>query len=256
MYPTLFISHGAPNVVLYESNTIKNFKEFSKRLKRPEFIIIFSAHYLSDELKIIDYSSNDLLYDFYGFEQELYEFEFDIKSDKQITLEIMKHLMNKNINIEIDKNKTSYDHGVWTTLAMLYSTLDIPVIQLSIPVSYTPKQLIKLGESLQDFKNRALVIASGGITHNLRDISSSSTIKSYAQKFNEHIVNIISQGNENELLDSLRHKLFIKNHPTNEHFLPLLIAFGNAIDKQGVSFNSEIVYTNISMESFVFDLKQ
>ena len=74
MNPTLFISHGAPNVVLYESKTIKNFKAFSKKLQKPEFIIIFSAHYLSDELKIIDYSSDRLLYDFYGFEPALYEF--------------------------------------------------------------------------------------------------------------------------------------------------------------------------------------
>lgn len=256
MYPTLFISHGAPNVVLYESNTIKNFKEFSKKLTKPEFIIIFSAHYLSDELKIIDYTSDDLLYDFYGFEHELYKFDFDIKSDERITLEIMKYLRDKNIHITIDKNRTSYDHGVWTALSMLYDTLDIPVIQLSIPMNYTPKQLIKLGELLQVFKDQALLIASGGVTHNLKEISSNRTCKSYAVKFNEHIVNIINKGNENELLSSLEHELFIKNHPTNEHFLPLLVAFGNAIDKQGISFNSEIVYSNISMESFVFDLKQ
>ena len=46
---------------------------------------------------------------------------------------------------------------------------------------------------------------------------------------------------------------FSKNHPSPEHFLPLFIAFGNAIDKKGKSVNSEMQYSNISMESFIFD---
>lgn len=255
MYPTLFISHGAPNVVLYESSSVINFKKFSKKLQKPEFIIIFSAHYTSSSLQIIDYSSDQLLYDFYGFEKALYEFEFDIKSDKKLTLEVMKHLTNKNISINLDKNRTTFDHGVWTTLSMLYDTLDIPVIQLSIPLSYTPKELINLGEALQEFKNRALIIASGGVTHNLRDISSNTNVKEYAQEFNDYVTDTINKGDKEELLNSINHKLFFKNHPSNEHFLPLFIAFGNAINKKGISFNSEMVYSNISMESFAFDMK-
>ena len=57
-----------------------------------------------------------------------------------------------------------------------------------------------------------------------------------------------------KLLDITRDEMFYQNHPTPEHFFtPLYIAFGNAKDKKGISFNSEMFYSNISMESFIFD---
>lgn len=253
MYPTLFISHGAPNIILGDSSSKKNISKFAKSIEKPKYIIIFSAHYLTNDLKILDYEKTELLYDFYGFEKELYEYEFEINSDKNISIKLKNYLNDKGFNISIDKGKNSYDHGVWTTLSMMYKKVDVPVIQVSIPINYSPKELIKLGESLQEFKNEALIITSGGITHNLSDMSMDNNIKKYAKDFNEYIVNTINNGDEKMLLNSINMDIFYKNHPTSEHFLPLFIAFGNAKNKKGISFNSEIVYSNISMECFVFD---
>lgn len=255
MYPTLFISHGAPNMVLGNSKTLKNINKFAKELKKPKYIIIFSAHYVTNELKMLDYEKPELLYDFYGFEKELYEYEYEIKSDKNISEKVLKHLNEKNINISIDKGKNTYDHGVWTTLAMMYKNLDIPVIQISIPTNYSNEQLIQLGKVLQEFKDEAMLIASGGLTHNLRDMSHSTQVKKYAKDFNDYIVNAVNNGNEKMLLDSVNKDTFYMNHPTPEHFWPLFIAFGNAQNKKGISFNSEMVYSNLSLECFVFDMK-
>ncbi len=60
---------------------------------------------------------------------------------------------------------------------MMYKELHIPVIQLSIPLSYSIEQLIDLGEKLQIFKKDALIICSGGITHNLSDMNLFGEIK-------------------------------------------------------------------------------
>lgn len=255
MYPTLFISHGAPNIILGNSKTLKNINKFSKTLEKPKYIIIFSAHYVTKDLRILDYEKPELLYDFYGFEEGLYEYEYEINSDKDISEKILKDLKNKGLNISIDKGKNSYDHGVWTTLSMLYKKLDIPVIQLSLPQNFSETELIKLGESLLEYKKEAMIIASGGLTHNLRDMSFSTNIKKYAQDFNDLVVDAITKGDEEKLLASTKDKNFHLNHPTTEHFLPLLIAFGSAQNKKGVSFNNEISYSNISMECFAFDLK-
>jgi len=255
MYPTLFISHGAPNMILGNSWSLKNIKNFSKSLEKPKYIIIFSAHYLTNDVKILDYEKPELLYDFYGFEKELYEYEYEIKSDKDLCLKIETHLNKNGLKTSIDKGKNSYDHGVWTTLSMIYKELDIPVVQISIPKNYTNEQLINLGESLQVFKDEAMIIASGGLTHNLRDMSASSQIKKYAKDFNEYIINAIKNGDEKSLLNSVNLDEFYLNHPTPEHFWPLFIAFGNAIEKKGFSFNSEMLYSNLSMECFAFDTK-
>ena len=80
--------------------------------------------------------------------------------------------------------------------------------------------------------------------------------KTYANEFNDTIKNIIENANVEELTNITKNTNFYKNHPTLEHFIPLFIAFGSANNKKGKSFNSEMLYSNISMESFIFDEKE
>lgn len=253
MNPTLFISHGAPNIILSDIKSKKNIKKLADTLKIPKYIIIFSAHYLTNDLKIINPSAKEIMYDFYGFEEELYKVKYEINSDIKLTLDLIDKLKKQNINISIDQNRKSYDHGVWNVLALMYEKLSIPVLQISIPKSYGINELINLGTKLQEFKNEALIICSGGITHNLADMSMSFSTKNYAEEFNTKIINIIENEKEDELKNITKNINFNKNHPSSEHFLPLFIAYGSAINKKGKSFNSEMLYSNISMESFIFD---
>ena len=99
------------------------------------------------------------MYDFYGFEKELYEFKYNIKSDMNLTNNLIEKLKNQDIDIRIDESRTSYDHGVWSVLSLIYEKLEIPVIQLSIPISYSINELLNLGEKLKIFKNEALLIS-------------------------------------------------------------------------------------------------
>ena len=253
MNPTLFISHGAPNIILSDIKSKQNIKKLADSLEKPKYIIIFSAHYLTKDLKIISSEANKIMYDFYGFEDELYKVKYEINSDEKLTLELIEKLKKENINISIDKNRKSYDHGVWNVLALMYEHLEIPVLQISIPTSYNINQLIELGEKLQQFKNEALIICSGGITHNLGDMSINPNIRNYAKEFNDDMIDVIENAKEDELKNIQKNINFYKNHPSLEHFLPMFIAFGNAINKKGKSFNSEMLYSNISMESFIFD---
>ena len=253
MNPTLFISHGAPNIILSDIKSKQNIKKLADSLEKPKYIIIFSAHYLTKDLKIISPEANKIMYDFYGFEDELYKVKYEINSDENLTLDLIEKLKKENINISIDENRKSYDHGVWNVLALMYEHLEIPVLQISIPTSYDINQLINLGEKLQQFKDEALIICSGGITHNLGDMSMNPNVRNYAKEFNDDMIDIVENAKEDELKNIQKNINFYKNHPSIEHFLPIFIAFGNAINKKGKSFNSEMLYSNISMESFIFD---
>ena len=253
MNPTLFISHGAPNIILSDIKSKQNIKKLANSLEKPKYIIIFSAHYLTQDLKIVSPKTNKIMYDFYGFEDELYKVKYKINSDEKLTLDLIEKLKKENINISIDENRKSYDHGVWNVLALMYEHLEIPVLQISIPTSYNINQLINLGEKLQQFKDEALIICSGGITHNLGDMSMNPNVRNYAKEFNNDMIDIVENAKEEELRNIQKNINFYKNHPSIEHFLPMFIAFGNAINKKGKSFNSEMLYSNISMESFIFD---
>lgn len=253
MNPTLFISHGAPNIILSDIKSKQNIKKLANSLEKPKYIIIFSAHYLTQDLKIVSPKTNKIMYDFYGFEDELYKVKYEINSNEKLTLDLIEKLKKENINISIDENRKSYDHGVWNVLALMYEHLEIPVLQISIPTSYSINQLINLGEKLQQFKDEALIICSGGITHNLGDMSMNPNVRNYAKEFNSDMIDIVENAKEEELRNIQKNINFYKNHPSIEHFLPMFIAFGNAINKKGKSFNSEMLYSNISMESFIFD---
>ncbi len=253
IFPSLFISHGAPNIVLQNTQSNKNINSFSKTLRKPKYIIIFSSHYLTKDLKIINYTTKDLMYDFYGFERELYEYKYDISSNKEISLKVFNHLKENGIDVSIDALRTSFDHGVWTCLALMYEKIDIPIIQLSLPYSYSYEELIHLGEIVKELKDEAMIIGSGGVTHNLRDISHSNEIKKYAKEFNEIVIKTIEEADEDSLINITKEKSFYQNHPSTEHFIPLYIIYGSAYNKKGSSFNSEFMYSNISMESFAFD---
>ncbi|MCT7527977.1 dioxygenase [Aliarcobacter cryaerophilus] len=255
MNPSLFISHGAPNIIFSDLKSKKNIQNLFKILDTPKYIIIVSAHYVTKNLKVINPIANSLMYDFYGFEKELYEFKYNIKSDINLTNNLIEKLKEQNIDISIDENRTSYDHGVWSVLSLIYETLAIPVIQLSIPICYTIPELLNLGEKLKIFKDDALLIFSGGVTHNLNEMGYGNT-KTYAKEFNDTIKDIVENGKIEELKNISKDKNFYKNHPTLEHFIPLLLAFGSAFNKKGDSFNSEMLYSNISMESFIFDRKE
>ncbi len=175
MNPSLFISHGAPNIIFSDLKSKKSIQNLKKILDTPKYIVIVSAHYVTKNLKVINPIANSLMYDFYGFEKELYEFKYNIKSDINLTNNLIEKLKNQGIDISIDENRTSYDHGVWSVLSLIYEKLEIPVIQLSIPISYTISEFLNLGEKLKIFKNEALLIFSGGVTHNLSEMGYGNT---------------------------------------------------------------------------------
>lgn len=250
-HPTLFISHGAPNTILYESKTKDNLHKLSHFIQNAKYIIVFSAHWTTHSLEIINPETNKLMYDFSGFEQALFEYQYDIQSDNNYTLKVLDAL--DDFNPLVSPYRDSFDHGVWSALALITPTINIPVIQISVPMSYSPIQLFELGEALQGLKDEAIIISSGALTHNLYKTQfHSKEIAPYAQSFNDEIIKILEKGEMDKLLDFTNIPYFKENHPTVEHFLPLILAAGTSKNHIASSINSEFTHHNISMESFIF----
>lgn len=250
MFPIVFISHGAPNTVLKNGTTQKNLKAFASQLERPQYIVVISSHWQTQEIEAIHPHTNELMYDFYGFERALYAFEYPIHNTSEVTQKVIEKL--KSLNIKVNALRNSYDHGVWTALSMMYNTLDIPVIQLSLPAHWSAQSYVQYGEALKCLKNEALIVLSGTITHNLYEIDPQNQVPSYVKAFNETIKEALKKGDKKSIIEYETLKDFKRNHPSNEHFIPLLIALGASENGQAKSINSEYVYSTISMESYAF----
>ncbi|WP_419771012.1 MAG: DODA-type extradiol aromatic ring-opening family dioxygenase [Candidatus Marinarcus sp.] len=251
MFPVLFLSHGAPNTILKETITKKSLRALKKSLGKPNYILIISSHWITQDVEIINPHANKLMYDFYGFEQALYEFKYKISSSPEMTEDIVKKL--PDLKIHISDSRRAFDHGVWSVLSMIYETLKIPVIQMSLPL-WDATKLFEYGEQLKKLRDEALIICSGSITHNLYDMEPhfDAPVKEYAKVFNEKIKNALKEGNKTYILNHERMELFAHNHPTSEHYMPLIIALGASGNHIGESVNSEFSHSNISMESFIF----
>lgn len=257
MLPSIFISHGSPALLLSNNKTTKFLEGLSKKFKRPKYILVISAHWVSKGLKILYEDKPNTIHDFYNFPDELYKINYKALSSKEKSNEIVELLKSNNIEIEKDTSRGGYDHGVWSPLKLVYPNSDIPVIQLSLPMNYNSKQLFDLGNILSILKEDTLIIGSGSLTHNLGDLDwneTNSSPKDYVKTFRDWVVNKIENKNIDELLNYKQKAPFLpKNHPTLEHFFPLFIVLGSSKNRSGKSLNNVYTHRNLSMDTIIFD---
>lgn len=257
MLPSLYISHGSPALMIKNNKTTEFLKQLSSKFEKPKYILIISSHWVSKNLKILYEDSPSLIYDFYGFPNELYTLKYPAKSSKRKSNEIVELLESNNIKIEKDDLRGGFDHGVWSPLTFLYPKADIPVLQISLPASYSAEQLYKVGEILSKLRDDTLIIGSGSITHNLGDISwdeNNNSPKPYVKAFRDWVVEKIENQEIDSLLNFRKESPYLaKNHPTLEHFLPLYVSLGAAKGTEGKSLNDLYMHGNLSMDTIIFE---
>ena len=102
------------------------------------------------------------------------------------------------------------------------------MLQLSLQTPLGTAYHLKLGEMLQPLREQGvLVIGSGGATHNLREyFHPAGGYESYSE-FADWLHDTLMRGDRDSLLDyRQRVPQGARNHPTEEHFLPLFVALG------------------------------
>eukprot|EP01080_Neovahlkampfia_damariscottae_P001732 gene1732-501_t len=264
--PTLYFSHGSPNTIMNNKSKAFNYwkKEAIKYIpEKPKGIICISAHWMTNrEVRITASEKPETIHDFGGFERELYEMTYNSPGDPVLAKTVQTLLQNNGVKAELDKYR-GYDHGAWTILKSIYPKADIPVVQVSLS-SKDDETNFKIGQAIKNLKKEGiLIVCSGGIIHNLgmtfqyfrvRDpkpepwaIKFQNTIKDIVQKPYKQMVEDIM--NCRKIVD---YKLAV---PSNEHFLPVIVAMGSIIDEEskGKVLFDDMEYGILSMEVFLFE---
>jgi len=255
MLPSLYISHGSPMLMMMDNKSTQFLKKLSSTFLSPKYILIMSAHWESDNLKILYKQNPNTLYDFYNFPKELYKLTYNAPSSKEKNDEIINLLKSNGIEIKKETLRSGYDHGVWSPLRFIYPEADIPVIQISLPYNYDAKELVYLGEVLSVLRKDTLIIGSGSLTHNLRelDLRNTDIIEPKAKYFRDWIIDKLKNAKINSLINYKQEVPYLKeNHPTLEHFLPLFFSLGASGDKIGESLHNSFMYGNLSMDTIIF----
>jgi len=87
------------------------------------------------------------------------------------------------------------DHGAWSVLCQMYPKADVPVVQLSLDRSKQPAFHYELGRELRGLRKKGvLIIGSGNIVHNLREIVWEDTAYDWALEFDAKMKELDSGG--------------------------------------------------------------
>ncbi len=256
--PALFVSHGSPTLPLERGPAVDFLRQLGGKLDKPEAILSVSAHWDTGRPAVSAAEQPETIYDFYGFPPELYRLRYPAPGAPQLAGRVAGLLASKGLKTDIDPGR-GLDHGAWTSLYLMYPEADIPVTQLSIQSHLGPGHHVKLGEALRPLRDEGvLIMASGGATHNLRELSiqrGSKVAQPWTAEFNEWLADALL-GRRTQDLVSYRTKAphAVRNHPTDEHLIPVFVALG-AGDAGGRTqrLHSSIESGVISMDAYRFD---
>lgn len=263
MLPTLFISHGAPNVALYDSPARRFMESYGATLPKPKAILSVSAHFMTEAPVVIADEHPGMIYDFGGFERELYEKVYPAPGEPELARLVAERLISTGLEAHLAVDR-GYDHGTWVPLSLIYPQADIPVVQLSIQPRLDPSHHFHVGQALQGLAAEGvLVMASGSITHNLGEVFDrkrgglvprDAPPAPWAVEFTEWFTARLEAGAVADLLDYRRlapHAA--RSHPTDDHLLPIFVALGAA----GEGLRTEHVhasgqYGSLMMDAYAF----
>lgn len=227
---TLFISHGAPNLVLTKTPAAK-FLAGALRLPEASAYVVVSAHWCTrGVVRVGAVAQPETIHDFGGFEDALYTLKYAAPGDPALADRIVAALQAQGVPVERDERR-GLDHGAWVPLMLACPQADIPVIQVSLPYPASAAQSMAFGAALRAAVDEdALIIGSGAITHRLAAFGAYALDGGPAPEaamFRDWMALQLEAGNRDALAayrTQAPHAAW--NHPTDDHLLPLFVALG------------------------------
>jgi 4,5-DOPA dioxygenase extradiol len=253
--PALFVSHGAPTLPLEDVSARAFLRGLGAALPRPRAILAVSAHWLTDRPAVSAAPRPETIHDFYGFPAELYELRYPAPGDAALAVRVKERLSGAGLGAAVDAGR-GLDHGAWVPLMLMYPDADVPVIQLSLQPRLGTAHHLRLGAALAPLRDEGvLILGSGGATHNLREFRGSRTedpLADYAGRFAQWLADTV-EGGDREALANYRALApdAARNHPSEEHLLPLHVAAGAGESGQRIHHSAS--YGILAMDAYRFD---
>lgn len=254
-FPALFVSHGAPSLIIEDCPTRDFLRELGQQTGRPKAIVSVSAHWTTTEPRVTSNPHPSTIYDFGGFAEELYSMVYPSPGDPLLAGQVLTLLHAQGIAGGKDSSR-GYDHGAWAPLMLMYPEADIPVIQLSVQPHLGPEHHLAMGKALAPLREEGiLILASGAATHNLRDFfgrALDAPPLAYAKEFADWLGDAVINNRREELLEyERRGPHAARNHPTPEHFLPIFVSMGAGA--KGRLLHDGYTYGALSMAAFEWE---
>jgi 4,5-DOPA dioxygenase extradiol len=219
-------------------------------------IVVVSPHWQTRGVRVTGAAAPETMHDFGGFPAALYALQYPAPGEPRLAAQVLKLLQSAGFDAAIDARR-GLDHGAWVPLRYLKPGADVPVLQVSLPHDIDAAGALRLGQALASLReDGVLVIGSGSLTHNLFEFRQSINDPEYAQTFANWIADAVARGDVQSLVEYRRLSPHaVRAHPTEEHFLPLLVAVGASVPGEPRRLiEGGMTYGVLSMDSFAFGL--
>ena len=149
--PVLFVGHGNPMNALLDNDITRNWAHIGQKLPAPQAIVVISAHWLTRGTHITDAPTQPIIYDMYGFPDELYEVNYVASGSPKIAALLQKQLEAYEAKLD---SSWGLDHGTWSVLTHLAPKPKIPILQISLDTTQSFDQLIDLFRQLRPLRKK------------------------------------------------------------------------------------------------------
>ena len=248
----VYFSHGGgPLPILGDAShkaMVEFMQELPSQLRRPEAILVISAHWEESAATLLGAHAPTMLYDYYGFPDEAYKIVYPAPGNPDLANRITRLLNRDSIPTQIDTQR-GFDHGLFIPLKLMYPGANIPALQLSLLRGLDPSTHITLGKGLRELMSEnILVIGSGFSFHNMRAFSWQGTIN--PDEANDNFQNWLIEVCVGPMSQPERERNLINwqkapgaryCHPCEEHLLPLHVCLGMADKTAKLIFDDYIL---------------
>jgi 4,5-DOPA dioxygenase extradiol len=255
--PSLFLSHGAPTLPLTETPARAFLSRLGSAFERPAAILVVSAHWETAAPTVNAVERHDTIHDFRGFPRELYQMRYPAPGASEVASRVLDLLFAAGIKGQIDRER-GLDHGAWVPLLLMYPQADIPVLQLSIQPHLGPEHHVRVGQALASLRQQGvLIVGSGSMTHDLssfRGQGLNDPSPDWVNQFGDWFHGALTEHRTEDLLKYRTLAPFaVKNHPTDEHLLPIYVAMGAAGQHPAAErLHASSTYSVLRMDVYAF----
>lgn len=225
--PSLFVSHGSPMFALQPGRLGPELQALGQQWPHLSAILVVSPHWQSRGVRVSNAPAPETIHDFGGFPSALYELQYTPPGAPALAAEAARLLAAAGFEVALDPQR-GLDHGAWVPLRYLRSAQDVPVFQVSMPIDLVAAGALRLGAALAPLRDQGvLIVGSGSLTHNLYEFRRDVRDPEYAARFADWIGAAVLAADRDALRDyRARAPHASRAHPTEEHYLPLLVAVG------------------------------
>ena len=256
--PVLFVGHGSPMNAIEENEFTQGFRKTAAELPRPASILCISAHWETRGTYVTAMAYPRTIHDFGGFPRALYEVRYPAPGNPKLARETKQIVTGTEVGLD---ESWGLDHGTWSVIRHLFPEADVPVIQMSLDYSRSPRKHYELAKELASLRKKGvLIIGSGNMVHNLglvdwRRMNEAGFGFDWALEAGQRMKDFILGEDHQSLINyQANGEAFRLAIPTPEHYLPLIYVLALKEKNEKITlFNDRAVAGSLTMTSVKID---